>query len=133
MGDLPPRLGDLIDDHCPRCRLLLNHAIASMVNGQVVKVICQTCYTEHAYHHGEGGKKKTGPRSTLFDQVLAKVEPSESEPAPEPVAEDKAAAVPPAQPKKKATTPKTPSPKKKTGAPARYFTRHKIKPPRKGK
>lgn len=132
MGDFPPRLGDLIDDHCPRCRLILDHAIASMVDGQVVKVICQTCYTEHAFHHGEGGKKKVAPRSTLFDQVLAKVEPAESEPGREPVAEEKAPAVP-AKPKKKATTPKTPSTKKKTSAPARYFTRHKTKPPRQGK
>jgi len=132
MSDFPPRLGDLVDDHCPRCRLLLNHAIASTVNGQVVKVICQTCYTEHAFHHGEGGKKKTVPRSTLFDQVIAKVAPAESEPAPEPVAEVKAAAAP-AKPKKKAATPKPPSTKKKTGVPARYFTRHKTKPPRKGK
>jgi len=132
MGDYPPRLGDLVDDHCPRCRMLLNHAIASMVNGQVVKVICQTCYTEHAFHHGEGGKKKAAPRSTLFDQVLSKVEPSDPEPAPEPVAEEKAAAAP-AKPRKKAAAPKPPSPKKKTGAPARYFTRHKTKPPRKGK
>jgi hypothetical protein len=80
-----PRLGDVIDDYCPRCRLLLNHAIASMVDGHVVKVICQTCYSEHAYQRGQGGKKKTGPRATLFDQVLAKVssteEDSESVPA----------------------------------------------------
>src|SRR5438552_9061575 len=34
----PPRLGDLIDDHCPRCKLLLNHAIASLMDGRVAKV-----------------------------------------------------------------------------------------------
>jgi len=27
-----PRLGDTIDDYCPRCRLLLNHAVASLVD-----------------------------------------------------------------------------------------------------
>ena len=79
MNEREMRLGDSIDDHCPRCRHLLEHAVASMMNGQVVKVICQTCHTEHAYHHGEGGKKKTGPRSTLFDQVLSKVAPSEAQ------------------------------------------------------
>src|SRR3990172_6710738 len=67
MADFPPRLGDLIDDHCPRCRLLLNHAIASMVKDQVVKVVCQTCYSEHAYQRGQGGKKKPHARATLFD------------------------------------------------------------------
>lgn len=111
---------------------MLDHAIASMVNGQVVKVICQTCYTEHAFHHGEGGKKKAAPRSTLFDQVLAKVGPSDPEPAPELAVEEQPAPAP-AKPKKKTAAPKTPSARKKTGAPARYSTRHKTKPPRKGK
>jgi hypothetical protein len=69
------RLGDLIDDFCPRCRRLLNHAVASMVGPQVAKVICQTCYTEHPFRHGDAGKKKSDPR-TLFDQVLGKVSPS---------------------------------------------------------
>jgi len=121
MTEPPLRLGDLIDDYCPRCRHLLNHAIASMIDGQVVKVICQTCYSEHAYQHGQGGKKKTGPRSTLFDQVLAKVSPA----APAPVA-----APPP--PKKRAAPPEPPSAKKKVAPPARYISRHKIRPPRSG-
>ena len=73
------RLGDLLDDYCPRCRLLLDHAVASMVGTQVAKVICQTCYTEHVFRHGEGGKKKSDPRATLFDQVLSKFSPSDPE------------------------------------------------------
>jgi hypothetical protein len=117
MSELPLRLGDLIDDYCPRCRLLLNHAIASMVEGQVAKVICQTCYSEHAYQHGQGGKKKPGPRTTLFDQVLAKVTPSSA--APQPPAARRKVAVPP-------------PPKKPAAAPARYILRHKTKPPRSG-
>ncbi len=69
----PPRLGDLIDDHCPRCKLLLNHAIASLMDGSVAKVICQTCLTEHPYLHRDGAKRKKPPgrRETLFEQVLA--------------------------------------------------------------
>jgi hypothetical protein len=109
MGEQELRLGDLIDDYCSRCRLLLNHAVASMVNGQVVKVICQTCYTEHAYQHGKAGRKKPAPRATLFDQVLAKVSPMESK-----------------------TPPVAPA-KSKPAAPARYFSRHKGKVPRKTK
>jgi hypothetical protein len=88
MDGAPPRLGDLIDDYCPRCRLLLNHAVASLVGDQVAKVICQTCLSEHAYlHEKEPQKKKPGGgRETLFDQVLAKVSPAEEEddPPPEP-------------------------------------------------
>ena len=104
MSEQPYRLGDLIDDYCTRCRLLLNHAVASMMDDQVVKVICQTCYTEHAYQHGKVGKKKPTGRSTLFDQVLATVTPSGTdEPAP-----------PPAK-------------KKNSADSARYITRHKSK------
>ena len=30
MADRSPRLGDVIDDYCPRCRLLLNHDVTSL-------------------------------------------------------------------------------------------------------
>lgn len=108
MASFGKRLGDLIDDYCPRCRLLLNHAIASMIEGEVAKVICQTCFTEHPYRHGEGGKKKApDPRSTLFDQVMAKM--------PSVPAADSPAAAPT---------------KRRTASPARYISRHKGKSPR---
>src|ERR1017187_2087067 len=78
------RLGDEIDDYCPRCRLLLNHAVASMMGSTVVKVVCQTCHTEHPYKNAEvPPKKKSGPKATLLDQVLAKVAPANPDPAPE--------------------------------------------------
>ena len=68
-----PRLGDTIDDYCPRCRLLLNHAVASLVDNKVVKVICRTCHSEHPYRHAEiPVKKKPSPRAALFEQVLVK-------------------------------------------------------------
>jgi hypothetical protein len=109
MNENPKRLGDLVDDYCPRCRLLLNHAIASMVEAQVAKVICQTCYTEHPYRHGEGGKKKPpNPRATLFEQVLGRATPSP--PAGAPPAEKAA--------------------RKKASSPARYISRHKARPPK---
>ena len=109
------RLGDLIDDYCPRCKLLLNHAVASIMEARVVKVICKTCYTEHAYRSGEGGKKKTVPRTTLFEQVLAN-----SVPAPPAAPED-----PPAKSENQ------PAKKKRTASPARYVSRHKAKPAKK--
>jgi hypothetical protein len=77
----PPRLGDLIDDHCPRCKRLMNHAIASFVGDKVVKVICQTCYSEHPYLEGKEKKKAPKTASTAFDQVLAKVTPPANPPA----------------------------------------------------
>jgi len=100
------RLGDLIDDYCPRCKLLLNHAIASMMDGQAVKVICKTCYTEHAFRHGEGGKKKAPAGMTLFEQVLASTAPAAA------VTEDGEKAT--AGPKKR-----------RSAAPARYVSHRK--------
>jgi hypothetical protein len=110
-----PRLGDTIDDYCPRCRLLLNHAVASLVDSQVVKVICQTCHSEHPFRHGElPPKKKPTARATLFAQVLEKTSP---EPVlqPEAPAQEPAAAEPP------------PPRKKKVSTPARYISRHATK------
>jgi hypothetical protein len=112
------RLGDEVDDYCPRCKLLLNHAVASMMGATVVKVVCQTCHTEHPFKNAEvPPKKKSGPRATLMDQVLAKVAP----PSPEPELEEKAVAV--------EETPETPK-KKSSVTPARYITRHAVRPPR---
>jgi len=108
-------LGDLIDDYCPRCRLLLNHAVGSIMGDQVVKVICKTCYTEHAFRHGEGGKKKAPAGVTLFEQVLANAIPSEGPPPPPPAEEE----VPEA------------AKKKRSGTPARYITRHATRPKKK--
>ena len=113
-----PRLGDVIDDYCPRCRLLLNHAVASLVDNKVVKVVCQTCHTEHPYRNAEmPPKKKPGSRAVLFEQVLTKTtgtpEAASTTPAEEPAPVE-------AEPVKK----------KRVAAPARYITRHRSKPPR---
>ncbi len=45
------RLGDVIDDHCIKCRRLTNHSIVSVVAGQAAKVRCRTCYHDHDYRH----------------------------------------------------------------------------------
>ncbi len=109
------RLGDVIDDYCPRCKLLLNHAVASMVEGKVVKVVCQTCHNEHPYRDAVvPAKKKPGPRAELFAQVAAKAAPVPGEPAAEEAPEG-----PEEQPKRK-----------RAGTPARYISRHTTRPPR---
>ncbi len=45
------RLGDIIDDHCVKCRRITNHSIVSIVNGEAAKVRCRTCYHDHDYRH----------------------------------------------------------------------------------
>jgi hypothetical protein len=47
------RVGDLVDDYCPRERRLSNHAIVALVGEDVRQVRCTTCDAEHEY---KGGK-----------------------------------------------------------------------------
>jgi len=115
-----PRLGDVIDDYCPRCKLLLNHAVASMVDGNVVKVVCQTCHTEHPFKNAVvPPKKKSGPKASLLDQVLAKSAPPSAEPPP---VEEETAPVPEVVVEV--------AKKKRATVPARYISRHATRPPR---
>jgi len=81
LDDRPPRLGDLVDDHCPRCKRLMNHAIASFVGDKIAKVVCQTCHSEHPYLEGKERKKVSKSAATAFDQVLAKVSAPATPPA----------------------------------------------------
>jgi len=37
------RLGDVLDDYCSRCRLIMNHGVVGMVGDEVKKVRCNTC------------------------------------------------------------------------------------------
>ena len=86
MSDRVPRLGDVIDDYCPRCRLLLNHDVTSLYEEQVAKVTCRTCHNAHDYRHAQVPTKrrsKKNDKKTLMEQVLASMpKPPEPPPAP---------------------------------------------------
>lgn len=83
--DLPTRLGDVIDDYCPRCRRITNHAVAALVDGAVVQTACATCNHGHDFRHAQGPPPKVRtPKTTAFDQVLAGIlasQPAPAEPA----------------------------------------------------
>jgi hypothetical protein len=88
MSDRPLRLGDVIDDYCPRCRLLLNHDIASMAGTEVAKVTCRTCYNTHDYRHAQvptRRRSKKDDTKSLMDQVLASMPLPQVPPPPPPV------------------------------------------------
>ncbi len=66
------RLGDVIDDHCIKCRRITNHAIVSLVTGEPAKVRCRTCYHDHDYRHEQAPpSKKELKKQELFKEVLA--------------------------------------------------------------
>jgi hypothetical protein len=52
------RLGDVIDDHCVKCRRITNHSIVSLMEGQAAKVRCRTCYHDHDYRHEQAPPSK---------------------------------------------------------------------------
>jgi hypothetical protein len=69
------RLGDILDDYCPRERRLANHTIVAMVGNDVRLTRCTTCDTEHPYKGGKAPrlrKKKTSVEAA-YDEVLESV------------------------------------------------------------
>ena len=47
------RVGDLVDDYCPRERRLTDHAIVAMVEDDVRQVRCAACSAEHEYREAK--------------------------------------------------------------------------------
>ncbi len=43
------RLGDIVDDYCPRERRITNHAIVAMIGDEVKQTRCTTCDADHEY------------------------------------------------------------------------------------
>ena len=43
------RLGDVVDDYCPRERRVTNHAVVALVAEEIKLTRCTTCDTEHPY------------------------------------------------------------------------------------
>ncbi len=96
-----PRLGDILDDYCPRERRITNHAVVAMVGPEIKQTRCTTCDAEHQYKHAtvpSTRKKKEAP-ATLYKQVLASAQPEAMRSAqPAPDEEDVEQAVPAAEP-----------------------------------
>lgn len=65
------RLGDVIDDHCVKCRRITNHSIVSLVNGDAAKVRCRTCYHDHDYRHEQPPPSKKDLKKAEMEAQLA--------------------------------------------------------------
>ncbi len=69
------RLGDILDDYCPRERRLANHTVVAMVGNDVQITRCTTCDAEHPFKGGKVPrlrKKKTSVEAA-YDEVLESV------------------------------------------------------------
>jgi len=67
------RLGDTLDDYCPRERRVTNHAIVAMVGPEVKQTRCTACDTEHEYKRAKVPRLRKKPESSaaLYGQVAA--------------------------------------------------------------
>src|SRR5215212_6947570 len=85
------RLGDILDDYCPRERRVTNHAVVAMIEEDVKQTRCTTCDAEHVYKGGKAPRrKKADSTGALYKEVLAGIEdppvgvPRDTAPEPEP-------------------------------------------------
>src|SRR4029077_14006164 len=67
------RLGDILDDYCPRERRLANHTIVAMVGDEVRLTRCTTCDTEHPYKGGKVPRQRKNLVKAAYDEVLESV------------------------------------------------------------
>ena len=88
------RLGDILDDYCPRERRVTNHAVVAMIEESVKQTRCTTCDAEHPYKGGREPRRRKAPEtSALYREVLADMpDTPPPSPAPPPVADGQALA-----------------------------------------
>jgi hypothetical protein len=69
------RLGDILDDYCPRERRLSNHTVVAMVGDDIRLTRCTTCETEHPYKGGKAPRlrKKQTSVQAAYNEVLDSV------------------------------------------------------------
>jgi len=67
------RLGDILDDYCPRERRVTNHAVVAMVGEDVKQTRCTTCDAEHEYKQAKipRQRKKSDTPAALASQIAA--------------------------------------------------------------
>ena len=72
MQQRQPRLGDILDDYCPRERRVTNHAVVAMVGDDVKQTRCTTCEADHEYKHAKvpRQRKKSDTPAALTSQIL---------------------------------------------------------------
>ncbi len=78
MEQRPLRLGDIVDDYCPRERRITNHAIVALVGEAIRQTRCTTCDADHVYKGAKmPRRKKSDAPAALDDQVLAEAAPAQ--------------------------------------------------------
>jgi translation initiation factor IF-2 len=76
------RLGDILDDYCPRERRITNHVVVAMIDDEVKQTRCTTCDADHEYK----AAKVPPPRRKRGEAIAG--EPAEGILRPRPVVEE---------------------------------------------
>ena len=77
-----PRLGDILDDYCPRERRITNHAVVAMIDDQVKQTRCTTCDADHEYKQARvppQRRKKGGVGTGDTSDAAGRLRPVEDE------------------------------------------------------
>jgi len=83
------RLGDILDDYCPRERRITNHAVVAMIDDEVKQTRCTTCDADHEYKHARVPPQRrkrplaAPPAPALLDHADTDSPPAEDAPLPE--------------------------------------------------
>src|SRR5882672_857310 len=96
MQQRQPRLGDVLDDYCPRERRVTNHVVVAMIGDDVKQTRCSTCDADHEYKQAKVPRvrRKTEAPAALAAQGFgvpklhdASQKPADdAEPVPAPIA-----------------------------------------------
>src|SRR5438094_9515106 len=73
------RLGDVLDDYCPRERRITNHVVVAMIEDQVKQTRCSTCDADHDYKNARvPAPRRKKPDSALADTAEGALRPKPS-------------------------------------------------------
>jgi hypothetical protein len=73
------RLGDVLDDYCPRERRITNHVVVAMIEDEVKQTRCSTCDADHEYKNARvPPPRRKKPDSALADTAEAALRPKPS-------------------------------------------------------
>ncbi len=80
------KVGDIVDDYCPRERRVTDHAIVAMIDETIRQTRCTACDNEHPYKEARTPRPRRKTAAALYQEVLTNVtDGAPSAPAPVPV------------------------------------------------
>ena len=78
MEQRPLRLGDIVDDYCPRERRITNDAIIVMTGADIHSTRCTACESEHPYKKAKAPLRRAGVQENQGVHLVKSVHLNES-------------------------------------------------------